>query len=188
MKFGTKILLTGILLTIAGIFVVPYLFIMPLFESKYPEITFKAPGEETIEVIAPGRYYLWNDYQTFFDGQAYNNSKQLPSGTRIKIMDDESGKEMTFVSDSAISLSVGNKAQNSIGYVEVTDEKSLKIEVSQNSEERILTFAKSRFMDIVGTLISTGIFATILASSGIAMIIWGLVRMSSKEKPEIEEI
>jgi len=186
-KFGTKILLTGILLTVAGIFVVPYLFIMPLFESKYPEVTFKAPGVGTIEIIAPGRYYLWNDYQTFYDGQTYNNSKRLPSGTRIRIVNEESGKEIPFVADSSISLSVGNKAQNSVGYVEVSDGKSLKIEVSQNSEDRILTFAKSRFMDILGTLITTGIFASILAFSGIGMMIWGLIRMSAGEEPVIEE-
>lgn len=155
--------------------------IMPLFKAEYPEFQFKNPGMENIQVSTPGKYYLWNDYQTFFEGQSFSTSKQLPNGTKVTVIDSVSGKELTFNPDASISISVGNNAQTSIGYVEISGPQSLSVQIESN-EERVFTFAQSRFMKIISTVAGAIVLSAILTLSGIGALIWGLVRMTSKEK------
>lgn len=170
-------------MTIVGAFIIPYSMIMPLFKAEYPEFQFKNPGKENIEVETPGKYYLWNDYQTFFDGQTYNTSKQLPNGTKIKVIDADTGKELKFNPDASISVSVGNNSQTSIGYVEISSPQTLSVQIESN-EERVFTFAQSRFMKILSTVAGAIVLSAILTVSGIGALIWGLVRMTAKEPKE----
>jgi hypothetical protein len=180
MKRGTKVFISGLILTIVGAFLVPYMMIMPLFKAEYPEFKFKNPGKDNISLTEPGKYYLWNDYQTVYEGKVYNTSKQLPNGTTVKIFDLNSGKELKFNSDSSISVSMGNDAQNSIGYVEISGPQTLDIQI-ESGEERVFTFAQSRFMKILKSITGAIVLTAVLTVSGIIFIIWGIIRMTSKD-------
>ena len=68
MKRGIKTIIAGVVIFVFGAFVVPLLFIFPLIFGKSNEVQFKVPGTFEANAEKPGRYYLWNDFQTIYDG------------------------------------------------------------------------------------------------------------------------
>jgi hypothetical protein len=96
------------------------------------------PGSVAASVEKPGRYYLWNDFRTVYEGRSYNRSEGIPDGIEIRVHDAE-GQSLEFVGDKSISSSSGSSSRNSIGYVQVGSPGQLKIEVSGGNEDRIFS-------------------------------------------------
>lgn len=184
MRRGMKTFLLGLITVVLGSVVIPYVKIKPLFDAKYPEFTFKGPCEEVFMIDAPGKYYLWNDYQTFFENKNYDVSKKLPNGVKIKMTDSESGKEIAFNPDSSINFKVNRVSQNSVGYIVLGGKTNVKITIDGLSEDRVFTLAQSKVMDIFSTVIGTIITAGVLTVFGIFLVIWGIVKLSTKKKED----
>lgn len=87
MQKGLKPLILGVALFVVGAFVVPAAVILPLVLSDWSETQFLVPGSAEFLAEEPGRYYLWNDHQTVFEGFSYNRSESLPDGLHIVIED-----------------------------------------------------------------------------------------------------
>jgi len=183
---GKKMFFCGLIVTALGLIIIPYFKIAPLFNKEYPEFTFLTPGIDKAKVDVPGKYYIWNDYKTFYNNQSYNLSKSLPNGTTIKITDAASGEELKLIPDTGITVSVGDNHQNSVGYVEISNTKTLNIQVTC-PEERVFTFAQSRFMSIVKTLFGMFVVCAFLSVFGIFLIIFGAIRMTAPRPPAQQE-
>ena len=182
MRKGKKMLLCGLFVTALGLIIIPYIKIFPLFNTEYPEFTFVSPGLDNVEVGMAGKYYIWNDFKTFYNNRSYNNSKTLPNGTTFKITDSQTGEELKLNPDQSITVSVGDNQQSSVGYIELEGKRTLNIHVS-SSEERVFTFAQSRFMSIIKTLFGTFIACAFLSVFGIFLIIFGAIRMTAPRPP-----
>lgn len=110
MKKGLKTLIAGILLFLIGSFVVPLAIIMPVILGDSNEHQFIIPGSTAVEIVEPGRYYLWNDFQTVHDGKSYNRSESIPDGLEINVK-NEIGSSLLFSSDTSISSRTGPHVQ-----------------------------------------------------------------------------
>jgi len=53
-----------------------------LFDSKQ----FLGPGRQAIELARGGKYVLWSDYSTLFEGQRYDGLEALPPGSRLQVI------------------------------------------------------------------------------------------------------
>lgn len=181
MKPGIKTIIAGVVLFIFGAFLVPLLIILPIILEKSKAVQFKVPGTQEVKIEKPGRYYLWNDFQTVYDGKSYNRSKSIPDGMEIKIQ-DSAGTLLDFVSDTSISSSDNGSSKNSIGYVEVENIGQIKVDVSGGDEERIFSFGRSGLLKMF-VLILGGVGLSILVSmGGVGIGIWGIVKLVKSNK------
>src|SRR4051812_40783383 len=140
MKRGIKTLITGVIFLAAAVGA-PFLFLFPLLLQHQNENQFKVPGSIQVMVEKPGRYYLWNDFRTVYNGQSFNRSEQVPDGLNIRI-DDSDGRALNFVSSPSITSTSNGSAKNSIGYVEIEHPGKVTVQVSGGAEERIFSFSK----------------------------------------------
>lgn len=182
MKRGSATIITGVVLFVAGAFVIPAAILVPIALNQPKAQQFLAPGSMEMTAEKPGRYYLWNDYQTIFDGRTYHSPEDLPAGLEITIMDDH-GERLTFISDGSTSRGGGSSSKRSIGYVEVTGTRHLTVVVSGTADPRVFSFARSDTMKIVGLVLCGMGGSVLLALAGIILSIIGIVRLSTTNGP-----
>jgi hypothetical protein len=180
MKRGIKTMIVGGVLFILGAVVVPILFILPLIFGKSNEVQFTVPGTFETKVERPGRYYLWNDFQTFYNGKSYNRSESIPDGMEIKVWNSD-GTQLHLVSDFSTSTSNGSSSAKSIGYVEIENPGKVKIEVT-GGDERILSFGPSNVFKIFGLILGAFGASALVGISGLAIGIWGIIKLVKSNK------
>ena len=180
MKPGLKTLIAGISLFILGGFVIPFLLILPLFLNESSNQQFLTPGAKEVTVEEPGRYYLWNDFQTVYEGESFSRSERIPDGLKIAITDD-AGNTLTFHSDTSMSSSNGSSSKNSIGYVEVDGACQLLVTVSGDTKERVFSFSQSNFKKMFLAILGGGVVSMLMALIGFGIGIWGVVKLAQNK-------
>lgn len=166
---------------LVAVMVVPLLFVLLLVFEHKQETQFKIPGTTAVAVKEPGRYYLWNDFRTIYNGKGYNKSESIPDGIEIRIR-DASGHQLQFVSDASISMNDNGNAKKSIGYVEVERPGEVTVEVTGGSEERIFSFSQSGLLRIFGLVFGGFALSAMIAVAGLGLIIWGIVRLAKANR------
>ncbi len=175
-------MIAGGVIFMFGAIVVPVLIILTAILGKSNAVQFKVPGTCETSVGKPGRYYLWNDFQTVFNGKSYHRSKTLPDGMEFKIHTAD-GALLPFVSDTSITSSVNGSSKDSIGYVEIQSPGRVKIEVTGGEEERIFSFAPSDLFNILGLLAGGVGLSALVALSGLGLGLWGIIKfVNSRQK------
>jgi hypothetical protein len=182
MKTGAKTIITGIFLIVLGAFVIPLTVILSLVLDDSNEKQFKIPVTTVITIEEPGRYYLWNEYQTIFNGRSYNRSKSIPDGIEIKIKSQKTGESYNFISNGSISSNNNGSSRNSIGYVDIQNVGSIDIEISGGNEERIFSFSQFDLWDIFGLILGGIGLSMMVCLSGVGLTIWGIINVSKSNK------
>lgn len=184
MKPGSKRIIFGIFIFLAGAIIVPLGIIVSLIVTDSNKLIFKVPGSIRYSMNKPGQYYLWNEYKIVFDGISYNRSKDIPDGIQIRIRNEQTGQVYTFVSNASISSDSGGSARNSIGYIESDSPGNVLIEVQGGNEERIFSISQFRLWRIFSTIFGGIGFAIFICLAGGLVIVWGIVAMarSSSDK------
>ena len=182
MKTGAKTIITGIFLIVLGAFVIPVTVILSLILVDSNEKQFKIPVTTVITVEEPGRYYLWNEYQTIFNGISYNRSKSIPDGIEIKIKNQKTGEPYNFISNGSISSNSKGSSRNSIGYVDIQHVGSINIAIAGGNEERIFSFSQFELWNIFGLILGGIGLAIMTCLSGLGLAIWGIINVSKSNK------
>jgi len=175
MKPGIKTIIAGGVTFLLGAFVVPLLFILPLILGHQQDARFKAPGSIEVAVKEPGRYYLWNDFRTIYNGKSYDRAETIPDGLEFQVRDAE-GHLLELVSDASISMSSGSSAKKSIGYVEVEHPCKVTVQVS-GGEETIFSFSQFGWLRMLGLVVGAVGLSMVVAIAGLALIVWGIVKV-----------
>ena len=189
MKTGIKTIIAGVTLFVLGAVVVPLAIVLPIVLGEKNKEQFVIPGSTHVAVEEAGRYYLWNDYQTVFKGKSYIRSEAIPDGLEITIKNEKTGEPYNFVSDSSISSSSGTSSKKAIGYIEVLTPGTVCIEILGGDEERIFSFSRSILLAMFGLILGGFGLSMILGLSGVALLIWGivkLVRSNRESEPSAE--
>lgn len=181
MKSGIATIIAGLVLFVLGAFVLPLACVLLLVLGHKEPVQFKVPGTQEINVEKPGRYYLWNDFQTVYEGKSYDRSEHLPDGMEIKIR-DSNGTPLRFVSDGSMSSKDNDSARNTVGYVEIENPGKVKIEVSGGNEERIVSFEQSQLLKMAGFLVADFGVSALVALGGFALGIWGVIKLVRSNK------
>jgi hypothetical protein len=159
-----------------GIVVFACLFVS-LYRGDASEPQYKVPGSFKTETKEPGRYYLWDNHWTRFEGRRFGRDKRFPASLEITIR-SANGAPLEFVKGDSSSWSVGNHAKTSVGYVEIENPGEVLIEVSgHEDEERVLSFSKSEVRQAVGRLFICAGVAVLLMFAGFATSLVGFVRL-----------
>jgi hypothetical protein len=180
MKRGIKTIIAGGVLFVLGAFVIPLFCVvfavLYLLLGPSNEVQFKIPGSAQATIEKPGRYYVWNDFRTIYEGKNYDRSEKIPDGVEIRIH-DSNGELLKFVGSSAISSSAGASSKNSIGYVEVERPGKVGIEVSGGNEERIFSFSQLGFLKPLGLILGGFGLSILVAIAGCGITVWGILKL-----------
>jgi putative Mn2+ efflux pump MntP len=190
MKKGVKKIIGGGLLFAIGV-VLPFAFIIPIFFQEDDAIL-RAPGSVEITIDKPGRYYLWNNYSTVFEGRSYSFDKELPNGLSFSLIEEDSSSTIPMKSDLSISSASGSEKKSSIGYFKLMKPGQYTLSISGNTEERIFSFGESIFGNVVLFIgrIMIGVLLAVAAVVGaLVLIVLGiidLVRESNSDRQGVE--
>lgn len=172
--FGT-IFFLGALLT-------PIAVITPMIMEDTLNEQFLIPGELELHVDTPGRYTLWNDYKTVFDGKTHNHGYSIPGGLEITLTDADGEKIEFQTSGGNTTVTMGRTTKNNIGSVNITEPKTIQISVQGDVPERVFSFAQSRMREIMGhSLLFIGI-ALPIGILGLVLAVIGIIKYCSPPK------
>lgn len=184
MRIGGKIIIVGVIVFLLGAIAVPAAIIISFFFHDAGEIQFRIPASITYQIQEPGRYYLWNDYQTVFEGVSYNRSKNIPDGISIVIRDRRTGAPYKLTACTSISSKTGGGTKNSIGYIDAENTGAITIDVSGGTEERIFSFSRFTLGEIFGRIFGGLGLAFLVCITGGGLVAWGVVKASREKKTE----
>lgn len=181
MKKHTKQIFSGVILFVVGAIIVPALFFGSLVFYLLTEKSiakFIIPAKTEVAIEKEGRYYVWNEYQTIFEGKTYSSSEELPGGLEISLVDTKNGNAFEFVSDQSITSSTGNSQKNAIGYFEIERPGEYTLSVSGETSPRVFSFGKS-FLNANSIIIALIVFPIemLIGIGGFVLIIIGIINL-----------
>jgi len=183
MKKGIKKIVSGGMAFVIGMALPLALFIPILFQDD--NIIFRAPGSVEISIVEPGRYYLWNNYVSVFEGRSYSLGPELPNGLTFSLTEKDSGSTVPIKSDLSISSQIGNQKKSSIGYFELTNPGQYILKVSGNTEERVFSFGESLFgnsLQLFGGIIIGFLLGFVTTVGGLLLIVFGVIDLIRESK------
>lgn len=180
---GLKRLILGIALLVLGVLMVPLAIaatVFLVFQNHSEEARLVIPGRVEVAVTEPGRYYLWHDYQTTFEGRSVRRSDGPPGGLLEVSVEDSGGEALHFSWSDSVSVSRGGHRKRSIGYVQVDAPATLVISVTGDAEGCVLSFGQSRVPEILGIVFGGLALAAVVGLSGLGIAVWGGLKMLKK--------
>jgi hypothetical protein len=184
MKKPKTLLISGIVLFVGGIIayaiLMTFLF-LPLWTLLIcnDDIQFLIPGTVEIEIEDEGRYYLWNDYKTVYEGKSYSKPEEIPDNLIISLKTKDGALDYDIIGKTSISRSSDSTSRKSIGYFDVTVPGDYILEVKGESKPRVFSFGQFNY-DTVEFAVFLGIGGTVcllMIFAGFALGVVGIVKM-----------
>ncbi len=185
MKQGTKLLISGLLAFLGGGVLLPFVLfgLMVAILCDRPDYTFVVPGQITVSCEKEGRYYLWYDYQTIFEGKTYSESSNLPGGMSIEFINVNTGEVVPLTSAAEMSETIGNTSRKTIGYFDIRECGEYTLEVSGGTRELVFSLGRSAvtmprllFLFFVG-----GPLSFLLGGAGVLLVVIGAIKLAKTE-------
>jgi len=175
MKKGIKKVILGCGLIILT-WTILIIFVISVFDRiDNIEKTFKIPGKIKILVTKPGKYYLWNDFRTIFEGKTYVQDRILPHDMSFSLMQKKSQTTIPFIDDRSKNLIGDDEARASIGYFSITTPGEYELAITGDTAPRIFSWGREIFKTlslwVVSLLFMFLEFA--LMGTGVALIVLG---------------
>lgn len=162
-----KMIITGGVLVLAGI-AAPVIFFLVLMGQVASGEQFLAPGEYTMQA-EPGRYMVWHDHRTVYDGVSYNKPAPLPDGAVVKVLVGDT--PVPLVSYQSMSSTSGSKERASIGSFELPAGGSCTITVSGLAEQHVFSVGVATDLASIGLVVGATFLSSLLLIIG-GVLIW----------------
>lgn len=185
-----KKLVLGIVLCVAA-FAAPLLLVAPVLVSlaRDDAVALEAPGELDVTIEEPGRYYVWNEYNTVYLGKTYSVSKELPSGIMFSLVESDTGEAVPFEGDLSISVSAGERARNSAGYFDIEDSGEYRLEIAGLDQPRVFAFGPSVWSDMFsffGRILLGVLLAVIFLTAGVLLVVFGVISIAQRANGRLD--
>jgi len=137
---------------------------------------FLVPGRHTARLDRPGKYLVWNDYQTVFQGRSYDESEKLPPGVRISVLDKAGGQSLAVTASHGATSSMGNTSSVAVSQFEIVQPGSYEIVVEGDFPQRVFSVSRDFIWGLLGVIF--GAFALIFGGFGVATGIaaWAFIK------------
>ncbi|MCA9168605.1 MAG: hypothetical protein KDB23_13110 [Planctomycetales bacterium] len=132
-----RIAIAGLALIIVGISIFTFTLVRLIGGTALDPQT-KVPGAVVTEIDAPGRYYVWDNHWTMFDGERVKYAADCPHDAKITVR-DANGADVEFVPDASMNWSIGNNEKTSIGYVDIPTATTIRLDIDGVGRDRIVT-------------------------------------------------
>lgn len=173
MKSGSKRIILGLALGIGGIATVAVTLAGLVRGTSLVEQA-KVPGTLQAKVEEAGRYYLWDNHWTIFEGERIQYPADCPADAKITVQ-DSTGQDLQFVPDSSEGWSIGNSGKTSIGYVDLPGSAELRIEVGAVGRDRVVSFSNTTVQDELWRKLGGFGVGILVGLIGLPIVIWGFI-------------
>jgi len=168
-----------------GVVAMPIWLVTNVVEVFSTAERFVAPGAKTFTLTEAGKYVLWHEAKTDFEGKHYSSPPALPDGVTIKVVQEETGQELPLEKALNASESTPSHESHSICTFTIDSAGDYGVTVTDLDSPRVLKVRRS-VLDAMGWDIAQGIvFFLVCAIAGIAIIVVVTSRRS-KAKREIQ--
>jgi hypothetical protein len=122
---------------------IPFRLFQIFTDTKIVAVNFKAPGSREIEIPQPGKFVLWNEYQTIFDGKTYASGPTLPPGLTFEVTELPSNQRIAGVAGLNSYLTVNQTRRQSVATFQLPQPGRYRVSVTGQFPERIFYFRES---------------------------------------------
>ena len=155
------------------------IFLTTIFSSIFDGTQFIVPGAITVSIDEPGKYTLWNETSTIFDGQIYSSSTELPKDLKIEIYEISSGHPIKLKPSWTSSETSGSRKRWSLGNIRFDKASEYKIEVTGDFSDRVFLLRRSVLSNILIAVVISSLLGILGAVGGSALAIIVFVKRSS---------
>jgi len=181
MSRNALMILAGLALLVAGTLVIPALVFATVLSGPAEKVVFAAPGRGELKVEAPGRFYLWHDFETDFDGKVHTHPETLPAGYLFTVRHD--GRALKVVSDHGAFVNMGGTASRSVARFDIPAAGRVEIHAKGPADQtRIVSVSRLRILKWLGAAGVSLASLIIVGGAGAALLIIGLVRRGGTAK------
>lgn len=171
---------TGIGIALIGALLVPALLLTPVADMPDEEVRFLAPGEATLDVAAPGRFHLWHEYRSRFDGRRYEADDRLPIGTVIEVRQRE--RSLEAVPTDRIRTEFGDSASVSVARIDVPAAGPVSLSVRyRDGRPRVLSLSRFTLGDWAKAIGLSVVSMLIGGGAGLALLIVGVAQRLQRD-------
>jgi len=165
-------------LVIAGLLVLPVCIALPILMLPKPT-QFAVPGSKDFNLTAPGKYVLWHETETIFQGRTYSGG-QLPSGLLMQLSNTASRAIIPLLPDQSTTMSSGGSSRRSIATFRIATPGPHVLSVDGQAPPMVFSFGKSEWGNLFWSLGLGFILAPSLLISGIVLGVCVLVRRRNR--------
>lgn len=179
-------ILVGILLIVASV-VPPIVVVVDLITGiGTGDQVFVAPGQTTLTVETPGRWYLYHDHETVHDGRVFNQSPGLTDGVRLSLH-DAAGQERPQADDRAqITVASGGTSSVAVAAWDLAP-GTYTVRVEGEDFEAVCSLSEMRVGDFLGALLRSVALSGLMLTIGVVVVVSGVHarrHQSKREDPE----
>jgi hypothetical protein len=138
------------LIVITGLAVVPVSMVLPILMLPKPE-QFTVPGAKDFYLSAPGKYVLWHETETIFQGRAYSG-KKLPDGLLMQLSNTATRAVIPLVPDQSTTMTSGSNTRRSIATFTVSAPGPHVLSVEGQATPMVFSFGKSEWGNLIWSL------------------------------------
>ena len=129
---------------------------------------FLAPGPINFTASQAGKYVLWHEYDTIFDGVTYSGDT-LPPGLVIRCRDAISGTNLSVRADRGATMSTGNVQRRSVAAVDISTPGRYLVSVEGASQPILFSFGPAILGKILGSIFGAIPVALALLIGGVVL-------------------
>lgn len=162
----------AILLIALAVFGVPGAVLWLVFSQPKPT-QFLAPGPIDFTASQSGKYVLWHEYDTIFDGVTYSG-RILPPGLVIRCRDGKSGTNLSVRADRGATMSTGNAQRQSVAAVDISTPGRYLVSVEGASQPILFSFGPAILGKVLGSIFGAipVVFALLIGGIALAANTW----------------
>jgi hypothetical protein len=146
----------------------------------------KVPGKIVVEIDTPGRYHIWDNHWTRFQGERVKYPPDCPADVSVTVH-DSAGNQLGFVADASQGWGIGNNKKTSIGYVDVPAVTTLEVVLDKLGRDRIVSVSNRTVQDELWIRLGgLGLGLVLGVLGGLSLVIGLLARRKKAGVPEPE--
>ncbi|EEF61719.1 hypothetical protein [Pedosphaera parvula] len=103
------------------------------------------PGEKEFEIPTAGKYVLWNETRTIYQGQTFNSTTNLPPGLTIQLADLKTRAVLPMSTTFSASENINGTERHLIGTFQLAAHTKYRLSVIGQIPKRVFYFRDSQF-------------------------------------------
>ena len=137
---------------------------------------FLAPGRQVVELDRPGKYVVWNDYRTLFQGRTYDESERLPENVSITVLDPASGTALVVAPSGGMRSDMLDAVKVSVATFEIARPGRYEIIIEGGFPQRVFSVSRDFLFNMLGMIF--GVIAVVVVGFSLAFAIatWAFIK------------
>ena len=165
--------LLPVMVALASIVMVPFWIVAVTVRKATYGVQFTVPGAKELQIPRTGKYVLWDEVDTWFEGQHFSNSSNLPPGIRVQLFVAGSTNSVPMISGMPSTVRVGQTVRHSVGTFRIERPGKYQVVVTGQFPVRVFYFRDSLITQFWSVMVSFELCALgLCASLGLARLIF----------------